>query len=60
MLLLWQEIALKEKEEKIESIREELEEKTAAIENMKMLNERVLREKNEDIERLEHGKRIEF
>ncbi|KAK4016551.1 hypothetical protein OUZ56_031508 [Daphnia magna] len=48
------EIALKEKEEKIESILEELEEKTAAIENMKMLNERVLREKNEDIDRLEH------
>ncbi|KAI9557627.1 Tryptophanyl-tR synthetase-like protein [Daphnia sinensis] len=48
------EIALKEKEKKIESLIEELEEKTAAIENMKMLNERVLQEKNEDIDRLEH------
>ncbi|XP_046438329.1 kinesin-like protein KIF20B isoform X1 [Daphnia pulex] len=48
------EIALKEKENETQSVIKELEKKNLIIEDMKQQNERVLMEKNGDINRLEN------
>ena len=45
----------REKENEAKSVIEELEKKNVVIENMKQQNERVLKEKNGDINRLETG-----